>query len=189
MKLSADITHLFKEFCCEAEVAGSDLTERLESEFRKYEYFYERENWWMAVYILAEIYNVLNSNALSAEVKEGWMTKIMKPGFNTTIIGNMNATFRRDYESMKKITSANDTFSDDDYLLLISYHTGLSLVKEYLAARKLGAPDFDLSEIERKIVETGRKDINQSNFQKAIKQVQGDSKLPLDIIWLKNHLL
>ncbi len=84
---------------------------------------------------------------------------------------------------IQRILSVGSEYNDDEYLLLITLHTELSLVIWYLQERGLECPLLDLDAIELEIRETGRFPANARALAKAISLMRRNWGLDVEMPW------
>ena len=162
------------------------LVYNLEKEFRQFEEFWKKKVYWGGTVILSEIYNCLITCNISSKTKNEWIEKISKFDFTQTAIESIQNEFVNKYKRLKRIMSIGSKFNDDEFLLLIVYHTQLYLVREYLKTKKIELPNLDLDELEEQIKELGNLKQNKKDFLSAIDQMRRNSPIPVDIVWMRD---
>jgi hypothetical protein len=160
------------------------LVNNFESRFSKFEEFWKKGVYWSGVSILSSIYNCITKNNISNKTRNEWMEKISKPEISQKALDSIKNDYVKNYNRLMKIMSVGSKFNDDEFLLLIVYHTQLYLVREYLKTKKIELPNLDLGELEEQIKELGNLKQNKKDFLSAISQMRRNSPIPVDIVWL-----
>lgn len=155
----------------------------IQNEFDIFQDFWSSKEWWAAVVILSYIYNCIQSMTDLPEVKKNWLQKIMEPEINKLIVDTINHEYIRTALKIRKILSAGNRYNDDEFLLLMSEHEELSLIKDYLAERNIKCPDIDLDNIEDEIKSIGKMKINHSEYNLALSQYRKNQPLPIVTCW------
>lgn len=162
------------------------LVDSLEKEFRQFEIFWKDRVYWGGIVNLSFIHNCLITCNISSKTKSEWIEKISAVDFTQTAVDSIQNEFVNYYERLKRIMSIGSKFNDDEFLLLILYHTELYLVKKYLKTKGIELPPIDLDELEEQIKELGNLKQNKKDFLSAINQLRKNSPFPVDIIWMND---
>lgn len=162
-----------------------EIIKNIKEEFHHFESSWQKEEMWSAIVSLSYIYNCITKENKSSQIGNLWKDKIFKPELTEEAYSYIKNSYIEIYNQMGKILSVGDRFNDDEFLLLISYHTSLCLVLEYLNARSLECPIVDLKGIEKEIIEFGRMKKNKRDFNSAISQMRKNRKIPINIIWYR----
>ena len=159
------------------------LNKKIELFFEEYKKFWSLNAWWGGVSELSSIYNCICSVLVSKELKNLWFPKIMEPHLSREIIESLKSSFNRRYKNIEWITSIGDKFNDDEFLLFLTTHTELCLIKEYLEAREIQCPNLNLSQTEEKIKFFGKMKVNQKDYDIALSLIRKNWGLPLTTAW------
>lgn len=162
------------------------LVNSLEKEFRQFEIFWKDRVYWGGTVNLSFIHNCLITCNISSKTKNEWIEKISEVDFTQTAIDSIQNEFVNYYKRLKRIMSIGSKFNDDEFLLLILYHTELYLVKKYLKTKGIELPPLDLDELEEQIKELGNLKQNKKDFLSAISQMRRNSPIPVDIVWMRD---
>jgi len=169
----------------------SKLNNYLINEIQQFEYFWEREVYWGGIVVISNLYSFLGKINISEKRKFEWVEKKIKEvevNFSSSIVGKIQNEFIEIYKRLKKIISVGSRFNDDEFLLLIVYHTELCLVEEYMKSMDIDMPNLNLEEIEEQIKELGSIKKNIRDFRSALSQMRKNSPLPIDIVWMKDNI-
>ena len=159
-----------------------ETIKRLKEKFNQFEAFWEGKEWWGAIKSLSYLYNCIDTQINSIQIRKDWMDKLVKPTFTKEICDNVENGYLKMYRQITKILSVGDRFNDDEFLLLMTYHTTLSLVLEYLNLNGVKCPIVDLKGVEREIIEFGKLKKNRNDFNSSISQMRKNG-IPVNIIW------
>lgn len=159
------------------------LNEKIEKEFERYKKFWNSNEWWAGVLLLASIYNCICSVLVPAKLKNIWVPKVMEPYLSDEIIESLKNSYNKKYQRIEKIISIGDRFNDDEFLLVFTFHAELYLMKKYLEARGVECPHLNLSQIEETTKSLGKMKINQKNYNSALSQIRKNWGLPVTTAW------
>jgi hypothetical protein len=162
------------------------LVNKLENRFSRFEEFWKDGVYWSGVAILSSIYNCITNDNISYKTRNEWMDKISKYDISQKALESIKDEFVKNYNRLMRIMSVGSKFNDDEFLLLIVYHTQLYLVRGYLKTKRIELPNLDLDELEEQIKELGNLKQNKKEFISAINQMRRNSPIPVDIVWMRD---
>lgn len=156
----------------------------VEKYIRQIDEFWSSKCYFDALFLIASMLYNLHDLRVPKTIKNELQNKDKSLEFSDVILKSITTELISKFDRLKRIISIGEKYNDDEFLLLITYHTEIGVVVDFLSSKGIKLPVVDLKTLSKEILTAGKIEGNQKYFQSALSQFRKNSPFPVDALWL-----